>query len=199
MPASGSTDPHVRGIALFPEPGDFTASSAPCQGPAPRTEVPLPETRISPSQSACRREKRTLACPSGTQRVSHINITMSSAQAVAFPLRVATARWSRRQPDEYITHQTLCQVNSPAISSHAHSLMLPAPAGLTRRLNCALRGRELYGTRGVRARVGSDNRGSTRPVRLRLRAPGNRLIATSGSLSGGANRRGGRRRAAGVG
>jgi hypothetical protein len=40
-PASGSTDPHVWGIALFPEPGDFTASSGPCQGRFPRTEVPF--------------------------------------------------------------------------------------------------------------------------------------------------------------
>jgi hypothetical protein len=142
-PASGFTDPHVRGIAPFPEPGDFTASSAPCQGPVPRTEVPLPETRIFPSRSACRREKRTLTCLSGTQRVLHIDITMSSAWSVAFPLRVAAARWPRRQLNEYTTCQTLCQVVSLASSSHARSLLLPAPAGLTRRLNCALRGCEL--------------------------------------------------------
>ena len=61
----------------------------------PRTGVPLPGTRIFPSRSACRREKRTLICVSGTQRVSHINITMSSAWSVAFRLQVAAARWPR--------------------------------------------------------------------------------------------------------
>ena len=97
-PASGSTDPHVRGIALFPEPGDFTASPAPCQGRSPGTEVPIPEARISPARSACRRVKRTLRYLSGTQRVSHIDTTMSSAGAVASPLRVAAVRCHAGNP-----------------------------------------------------------------------------------------------------
>jgi len=93
MPASGPTDPHVRGIAPFPEPEDFTASSRPCQGACSRTEVPLPKTRISSLTSAYRREKRTLTCLSGTQRLSHIDITMSSAGPVALSrVGVAVAR-----------------------------------------------------------------------------------------------------------
>lgn len=123
----------------------------------PRTEVPLPEARIFPSRSACRREKRTLTCPSGTQRVSRINTTMSSAWSVAFPLQVAAARWPRWQLNEYTTRQILCQVNPLIRFSRARSLSLPAPAGLTRRLNCALRGCELYGAWGVRARVTEGN------------------------------------------
>ena len=112
MPASGSTHPRFRGIALFPEPGDFTAPPAPCQGPSRGPKSRFPETRITPSRSACRREKRTLRCLSRTQRVSHIDIAMSSAWSVAFPLRIAAARWPRQRLNECTTRQTLCQVVS---------------------------------------------------------------------------------------
>ena len=48
-PASAASDPHVRGIALFPEPEDFTVSSPPCQGRLPDPGVSAPETRTSPT------------------------------------------------------------------------------------------------------------------------------------------------------
>ncbi|MCA9880368.1 MAG: hypothetical protein KC442_21380, partial [Thermomicrobiales bacterium] len=46
--ATGSTDPRVRGIAPLPEPEDFTAPSAPCQGAISRPGVFASGDIVSP-------------------------------------------------------------------------------------------------------------------------------------------------------
>lgn len=103
------------GSLCFQSPETLLHPRPPVKGALPRTEVPLPETRISPSRSTCRREKRTLTCLSGTQRLSHIDMTMSSAWAVAFPRRVATARWHRlQQLGNFSSEHVLCQVLASA-------------------------------------------------------------------------------------
>ena len=112
-PASGSTDPHVRGIAPFPEPGDFTASPAPCQGLPGGPKSRFQRRASLTSRSACRREKRTLTCLSGTQRLSHIDITMSSAWASAFSRWVAAARGGHfSNPRSLAPCFVLCRVRS---------------------------------------------------------------------------------------
>lgn len=55
-------DPHVRGIALSPEPEESTAPAPPCQGPSREEHRhSLRKTRIPPARSASRREQRTCA------------------------------------------------------------------------------------------------------------------------------------------
>src|SRR5690606_29376802 len=116
--ATGPAHPFVWGIALFPEPEDFTVSLRPCQGPISGTEVFDPETRTSSSRSPCGHEKRMLAYLSGFQRVLHADPCRTDAWTAAFPQRVAVARWRHQQLRELSIGHRLCQAGDhPAEAS----------------------------------------------------------------------------------
>jgi hypothetical protein len=152
MPASGSTHPRFRGIALFPEPGDFTASPAPCQGPSrgPKSRFQR-RASLHHGRLAAARRGRFVASPEPNEYR-----TSTSLCQVPGPSRFRSGSlWpvgpasdsTNVPPAKHYVKWFRCPV-----FSHARSLSSPAPAGLTRRPNCASRGRELYVTRGVRAR-----------------------------------------------